>query len=127
MSQQLSVTLLPLSADNWYECAGLAVAEIQKAFLPPNVYSIAAAQFYPDSVCRAVHAGQSLVGFAMYGIEQESQRAKLFRLMIDAKYQRLGYGRAALALAIDEMSRIWAPASIYVSYQTENAAARKLY
>ena len=127
MSIEPPVSLRAVTADNWLACAGLAVAEGQRAFLPANVYSISAAQFYADSVCRAIHAGEELVGFAMYGLEQGTGRAKLFRLMVDAAHQRRGHGRAALALLVDEIARRWGPADVYVSYQADNAVARSLY
>ena len=53
----------------------------------------------------------------------------LWRLMIDERYQRRGYGREALRLALDFIrTRPCGPAEYcFLSYEPENAAARALY
>jgi diamine N-acetyltransferase len=121
------VNLKPISADNWRECADLPVSEVQRSFLPANVFSIAAAQFYPNSVCRAIYAENEMVGFAMYGPEQGTNRIKIFRLMIAAPFQRRGLGTAAMKALLVEVTDRWQPDSVYVSFQDGNPVARHLY
>lgn len=42
-----AITLQPITADNWLDFIALDVAADQRAFVAPNVFSIAQAQFYP--------------------------------------------------------------------------------
>ena len=93
-------------------------------FLPSNLHSIAATQFYPDNACRAVYLNGRMVGFAMYGVEQPTGRAKVFRLMIAAPFQRRGFGRAAMHALFEEIVVRWNPPAIYVSFQADNDPAR---
>lgn len=126
--QLRDVQLLPLTRDNWRECSNLHVAESQRTFLPTNLHSIAEAQFYPDNVSRVVAADDGqIVGFALYGIETNSNRPKIFRLMIGERFQSRGLGRAAMQAIITDIRRRWDPAQIYVSFQNPNAIARRLY
>lgn len=74
--------------------------------------SIAQAHFHPEAWFRAIHAGETPVGFAM--LEDWTRRPEeapedwlrepyvgLWRFMIDARYQSLGFGAQALRLLID--------------------------
>lgn len=127
MAGNKTVTLRPLTADNWRPCADLAVMDHQRSWLPSNLLSIAAAQFYPDNFCRAIYVDDHLVGFAMYGIEQPIGRVKIFRLMIDASAQRQGYGATAARIMLREIADRWPASAVYVSYQDANSIARRLY
>ena len=87
----------------------LKVKPGQEHFVAPNAVSISQAHFHPESWFRGIVAGGEPVGFAM--LEDWMQcpekapadwRADayvgLWRFMIDARYQRRGIGRQALAL-----------------------------
>jgi diamine N-acetyltransferase len=118
---------MPLNRENWRECAKLCVAESQRTFLPTNLHSIAEAQFYPDNVSRVIVEEGRTVGFALYGIETNSNRPKIFRLMIGEPFQGKGLGRSAMDAIIKDMRLRWDPPEIYVSFQSPNAIARRLY
>lgn len=59
-----TVTLRPLTADNWVAVARLQIADEQADFLTPNVWSIARLQFESHYVARTVYAAEEPVGFA---------------------------------------------------------------
>ncbi len=86
------ISLRDMTATNWKARANLAVAKSQEGFVPSNLYSIAESQFYQGSCSRAVYANDELVGYALYGIEEATGHWKIFRLMIDEKFQGKGYG-----------------------------------
>ena len=124
----IGVSLKPLTADNWQECIGLKVRREQADFLPSNLYSIAEAQFYPKAVPLAIYSEQDqMVGFVMYGIDVETEKWKIFRLMIDQACQGRGYGRAALERVIERLSAQSDCNEILIACQTGNDAARQLY
>ncbi|MEX1279201.1 MAG: GNAT family N-acetyltransferase, partial [Acidimicrobiia bacterium] len=57
---------------------------------------------------RAIVADGEVVGFLMLEIDPDEEDGRpfwLWRFMVGAEHQRLGYGRAAMALAIDEVRR----------------------
>lgn len=75
----------------------------QEAFVAPNAVSFAEAHFEPKAWFRAIYADEEPVGFVMLHDDREAQRYYLWRLMVDARHQRLGYGRAALELLVAEV------------------------
>ena len=121
------IRLVTVSKDNWQECIQLATSE-EHRFVAPNVYSIAESQFYPETVTACcIYAGETMVGFAMYGPDEDD--AILFvidRLMIAEGHRGKGYGKAALSAILEE-ARGRGFSRISLSTNPENVKAIKLY
>jgi diamine N-acetyltransferase len=90
----------------------LKVKPGQEHFVAPNAVSISQAYFHPEAWFRGICAGDEPVGFAMLeDWTQFPERASgewradpyvgLWRFMIDARFQSLGYGAQALRLLIE--------------------------
>lgn len=130
----MTLSLRPLTLDTWDDCIDLKVRDDQREFIAPNLYSIAEAQFYPGTVCRAVYADETMVGFLMYGPDagysppnERDAAYAVVRLMIDQEHQGKGYGHAAMEAAINEIVATDRCQSIYLSFTPENARAERLY
>ena len=64
----MDLQLVALTARNWRACADLRVQASQEAFTRSALYSIAEAQFYPETITRGVATPEGeLVGFVLYG------------------------------------------------------------
>ncbi len=68
-----------------------------------------------------------MVGFVMYGYDEDDKRFYLVRLMIDAENQGKGYGKAATWIVIEKMKQIEDCREIYLSFVPENVNAERLY
>ena len=68
----------------------------QRNFVAPTAVSIAQAYFEPKAWFRAVYADDEPVGFVMLFDDAETPEYYLWRLLIGAEHQRMGYGRAAM-------------------------------
>ncbi|MES2957991.1 MAG: GNAT family N-acetyltransferase [Pseudomonadota bacterium] len=96
------VALREISAETVIPVIKLSVADDQKGFVASNAVSLAQALFAPEAWYRAIHVADELCGFVM--LEDESLRnppppnpaVGVWRLMIDARFQGRGIGRAAL-------------------------------
>lgn len=121
------IALHPITPDNWRDAIALKVRDDQRGFVECNVESLAEAKVYPECVPLAIYAGEMMVGFLMYGLSTADGRYWLIRLMIDARYQGQGYGRAALKQVIAQMRQMPGCDAIYLSYVPENAVAEGLY
>ena len=96
------VSLREITADTVRAVTDLAVGEPQKGFVAANAVSLAQALFAPEAWYRAIYAGNELAGFVM--LYDESLRPQppaepavgVWRLMVDARFQRRGIGRAAM-------------------------------
>ncbi|MEZ0481347.1 GNAT family N-acetyltransferase [Planococcus sp. SSTMD024] len=112
---------------NFADVIGLKVAEHQKSFVAPNVYSLAQAKAYPECVCSAVYHDDELVGFTMYCLDQDDQEYWIYRLMIDEKHQSKGYGKLVMKRLIAELQQDREHHMIYLSFEPANKGAKKLY
>lgn len=110
MDAERSVTLHEVTSDTVRAVCALDVDDAQKRNVAANAMSLAEAYvYYPQAWPRAIHAGEDLVGFLMVydptAVENPDESDFfLWRLMIDRRWQRRGYGRAAVRLAIDYVS-----------------------
>lgn len=125
----MTISLRPITKDNWEEAIRLKVAEDQKHFVASNLYSIAEASFYPTAITNGIYADETMVGFTLYGYNDEDGKVGywIVRLMIDQAHQGKGYGRAAMGLIIDALRSKPDCDQIYISFEPENETARKLY
>lgn len=99
-----SVTLREITASNRAAVEELRVAPGQEAFVDGVTPSLAEAATVPEARpwYRALYAGEIPVGFVMLGDDVPPGnrhipwRYYLWRMLIDARFQGRGYGRAGL-------------------------------
>lgn len=152
MKQDNKVRLVDVDTDNFEDLIKLSVTDEQKNFVASNVYSLAEAYATGaegDFVKPfGIYAGDTPVGFLMIGYfvkkdgddeddEDDEEETPdytwgnylLWRFMIDQRYQKKGYGRQALQLALDYIRTCPAGPATYcwLSFEPENEAARRLY
>ena len=138
----MNLSFRPVNRSNLWEIVRLAVHPHQNDFVAPNSVSIMEAYVATTggdvALPYGIYDGDTPVGFFMLGygadsFDDEPAAAKdnycLWRLMIDAKYQRRGYGTAALPMILNLIRTFPAgPAeSVWVSYEPGNETARRLY
>lgn len=121
--------LKPITKDNWYEAVKLQVAENQKNFVASNAISLAQLNFLENFHANAVYSGETMVGFTLFGLDEEDQQYWIYRLMIDEKYQGKGYGKQAVALIMEAIREMKEPQHqvIHISYEPENIVAKHVY
>jgi diamine N-acetyltransferase len=95
-----AITLREVTIDTLREVCDLSVAPAQTAFVTSNAFSIAQAYFIPEAWFRAIYADDVPVGFVMLHDDPAEQAYHLWRFMIDARFQKQGYGRSALELVL---------------------------
>lgn len=107
------ITLRPVDDANREALRGLAVRPDQTHFVATvaKSYADAAAQPTSHPTMWGTYAGDEPVGFAMIedGAEPTAEepdpwRYTLWRLLVDARHQRRGYGIAALDLVVDYLA-----------------------
>ena len=122
------VSLEKVDAYNFVKIIDLDVAPEQKNFVRPNAVSLAQAYVMPECRPLAIYDGRTPVGFAMYALDKEDDEYWIYRLMIDAQYQRRGFGREAMRLLIERIKAETPKRSLlYISFEPTNEAAQHLY
>lgn len=95
------VSLRPITHDNLSAVMRLKVAPEQEQFVAPNTVSIAQGAYEALAWPRAIYADATPVGFVMLYDNPFKPEYYLWRLMIDARYQRLGFARRAMDQVIE--------------------------
>lgn len=122
------VELKKIDADNLEDVLSLAVSDDQTAFVSTVAQSLAQAWVYRDTAFPfAIYADGAPVGFVMLGYYESRDQYTLWKFLIDARYQRRGYGRAALKLATDRLAETFGAREVYTGVLLGNEVARRLY
>ncbi|TFE02093.1 GNAT family N-acetyltransferase [Jeotgalibacillus salarius] len=124
------VHLKKIDKDNWLKAISLKVREDQNHFVASNAVSLAQLNFLPDGFhAQGIYADNEMVGFTLYGIDEEDGEYWMYRMMIDEKHQGKGYGKAAIHLVIDDIRQRKEERhkTLTLSYEPENTFARDLY
>ena len=101
ISSSAIVTLRKINRKNLDDILALKVTEEQEKFVADNAVSIAQAHFYPEVAWfRAIYANEIPVGFVMLVDNPIKSSYSLWRLMIDARFQKCGFGRRAMELIL---------------------------
>ena len=124
------IRLTEITEDNWFEAASLSVGESQKGYVAPAVGILARGYVYRDCGGRvyAIENDGVLVGVALVReFTDEPLGYDLQQFMIDERYQRRGYGSAALGLILDELRREGRYDHVEVCVKKADAEAIRLY
>jgi diamine N-acetyltransferase len=111
MTAAPGVSLQEITPENRTAVEALTVDDAQSAYVAGVAESLLEAAEHPDARpwYRAVYAGATPVGFVMIsdGITVDDPAYLgpyfLWRLLVDRRYQHLGYGAATLALVLDHL------------------------
>ncbi len=142
------IRLEKIGPGNVWDIIDLRVAKDQKNFVASNDRSIIEAYSASGTGCVALPFGiyndAKPVGFLMIGFNEAvlydyyddvkapeilRNNYSIWRFMIDKRYQRRGYGREAMKLALDFIRTMPCGKAEYcsLSYEPENEVAAKLY
>jgi diamine N-acetyltransferase len=129
------VTLREITPANEAAVRALAVAPGQELFVDSVSESLEEAGASPDARpwFRAIYAGEEPVGFVMLSYDVPPAhpsypwRYYLWRILIDARHQRRGYGRAAMAQVIDHVRRGPGATELFTSVQPGPGPPRPFY
>ena len=121
--------LKTITKDNWIHAISLRVREDQVNFVASNAVSLAQLNFLDNFHAKGIYYGEEMVGFALYGIDEDDHEYWIYRMMIDAKHQGKGYGKEAVKLVIEDIKNLKEDRhqTITLSYEPGNAHAKRLY
>ena len=128
VSKNSNVTLREVTKENLWEIFALEVAPEQSSYVATNEMSIAQAYFDREIAWfRAIYADETPVGFLMLSDDASNQKYFLWRLMIDARYQKLGFAKQAVELLLDYVRTRPGAKEILVSYVPGDAGPQGFY
>jgi diamine N-acetyltransferase len=97
LTRSAAVSLREVTKETLRTILNLKVHPEQEQFVAPNAVSVAQAYFDREVAWfRAIYADDTPVGFLMLYDDPDEPEYFLWRFMIDARYQNLGFGWQAL-------------------------------
>jgi len=122
-----SVSLVDITYDNFIEACFLRVKEAQTHFVATNAFSIAQSKYQSECIPKVIYAGHNMVGFIRYCLDRNNHEYWIYRLMIDQRFQDLGYGKRAMELVLSILMLLALNRLIKISFEPENENAKSLY
>ena len=123
----MKVLLRDLTRSNWKKCVKLRVHKHQKGLVATNLYSIAQSKVMPTFWPKAAYYKEKMVGFVMFGLHPDDSEYWIMRLMVDRKYQGLGYGRAIMQEVLSILRETFDCQRVFLSFDAHNQVAERLY
>lgn len=104
VSKDSVISLREITEETLRPILRLKVAPQQEKYVASNAVSIAQAYFQRDNAWfRGIYADETAVGFLMLDDRPNEASYFLWRFMIDAKYQKFGFGRRAIERLIEHV------------------------
>ena len=122
----MDISLRPIVRENYEAVCDLELSDDQQSHLDSNVESVLESKFDEVLETRAICPDDDPVGFLLWHPDVDGA-AMIWRFMVDGRHQNRGIGRAALALAIEEMKREDGDRAVQITYHPDNEIARALY
>jgi diamine N-acetyltransferase len=106
VSRDSQVTLREITSETVRDVMRLETHPEQRRFVAPVSVSIGEAYFHRETAWfRAIYAEETPVGFLMLQDTAGEEPYYLWRFLIDARYQSMGFGRRALELLIEHVRK----------------------
>lgn len=121
------VSLREINADTVRNITALSVDESQKKFLATNAESLAEANFTDLAWFRAIYADETPVGFVMTEENIKEGKYWIWRYMIDARYQRFGFGKKALFKVINHIQAYPNATDLLIGVVQEEGGPQEFY
>ncbi|KAA0546261.1 GNAT family N-acetyltransferase [Bacillus sp. BGMRC 2118] len=129
----MNLYLTEITKENFFDVINLKSSKEQEEkfqlferWVGSNAFFIAMGSVY-GFVNRAIYDGDTLIGFASHGLDEESNRYEMISIMLGHKYQGKGYGKATLQLVLEEMIEMYKCKEIFLTVIPENEDAIRVY
>ena len=123
----MKLELRDITLDDFARCLDISVLPEQRDFTPSTMFFLAEAKVNPMLVPLAIYFENTMIGFVMLGdVDKDKQVAYLSALIIDAPYQRKGYGRAAVLEVARWLAIKTDCYGLWSSFASTNTAAEAL-
>ncbi|MEH7123418.1 GNAT family N-acetyltransferase [Bacillus sp. JJ1773] len=118
-----------ITKGNWRKAISLRVREDQIKFVASNAVSLAQLNFLENFHAKGIFYGEEMIGFTLYGIDEDDHEYWIYRIMIDQNHQGKGYGKKAIQLVIDDIRNMKEDRhqTITLSYEPTNEHAKRVY
>nr|WP_249997677.1 GNAT family N-acetyltransferase [Actinoplanes sp. M2I2] len=126
MAPDPKIELVPVTAENWRDCAALTVHGEQQRFVSAVTYYLCLCAYGDTWHPLAATEDGEVVGFVMWGVDDD-RSAWIGGLVVDGRRQRQGIGHAIVRQLRERLIAEPGTPNVALSYAADNIAARRLY
>ena len=108
-----------------YEAKGMP--SLCEEFVASNALSIVQSVYENGWIIKAIEHEDKLIGFTMFGWNEEEAFYELCRIMIEREFQNKGYGTQAIRIVLDEMKARFGCKEVYLSTDPKNERGKHVY
>ncbi|MHA2365625.1 MAG: GNAT family N-acetyltransferase [Candidatus Hodarchaeales archaeon] len=120
----MTINLRAITRNNYREILALRVTPEQQKYVAPNVLTIAQMQFKEEKIVLGIYTSNTTpVGLIAYDLDDYD----IWRLMVDYRYQKRGYGRQAMKKVIEILRNHGKLSEVKTSVVSENKEVIMLY
>ncbi|QTD42082.1 GNAT family N-acetyltransferase [Sporosarcina sp. Te-1] len=117
--------LRTINQDNYEECLNLQT-DTNEDFVDPVAWSLAEAWvLYDGARPFAIYADNVMVGYVLMYIGENNPQ--IINFMIDSRFQKRGYGSAAVRLCVEYLWKEYNASRISLPVNQENITAQKFW
>lgn len=122
----MNISLEDINQSNYEAVCDLDVTKEQEDYVACNMWSLVEAHYNPGYTCKAIYQNGQPIGFFMWVLETPS-KISIWRFMVDQHFQKKGFGRKALKIALEEIAAYPLISEIEICYNPYNPLAKDFY
>lgn len=125
-----NITLKKIDESNFMDAFRLQLAEGQEFFVSHPIRSLAQAYvYYHQCTPFGIYTGDTMAGYVMVIYDRDTREYNIWHLMVDRRYQGMGYGKQAVRLCLDYICQepFGPGTTVLLTCHKENTVAVSLY
>ena len=121
------IELKPVTIDNFWDVIKIKINKEQEKYIPDNIFLIAMSKIIPHCIPLAIYSENIVVGFLMYGLDENKENYWIHIMMIGDKHQGKGYAKESFQKILSEIKKEKSVHKILLAVNKGNINAVKIY
>ena len=121
------ILLKPITVENFWSVSKIKISKDQEQYIPDNIFLMAMSIVLPQCTPLAIYSDNDIVGFLMYGPDENKENYWIHIMMIDYKYQGKGYAKESFQKILSEIKKDKNVHKILLAVNKGNVNAVKIY
>ena len=121
------IELKPVTINNFWDVIEIKINKEQEQYIPDNIFLIAMSKIIPQCIPLAIYNDNVVVGFLMYGLDENKENYWIQIMMIGDKHQGKGYAKESFRKILSEIKKDTSVHKILLAVNKGNINAVKIY
>ena len=121
------IQLKPITVENFWNVSKIKISKDQEQYIPDNLFLMAMSTVLYQCTPLAVYSDNDIVGFLMYGLDENKENYWIHIMMIDYKHQGKGYAKESFQKILSEIQKDKNVHKILLAVNKGNVNAVKIY